>query len=539
MNFVKASTGSSDDSATTVVGDESLNGKLVMLKNANSGLYMDVAGGTAANGTNVQQWGASNAASYNTWKLVHAGSGYYYLYSQVGDGNTYLLDVSYGATANGTNVQIYQNTYCDAQLFKFVKNSDGTYTIRTKVSQDSSCVEVASAATSSGANVQEWKVNGATCQNWYVEEVSQSATASPSPSPSTASSATPSTSSSVTVTTTVNSWDGGYTASIDLTNKGSSTVENWSLKVKKADFDISGSWNVTVTESGEYYILTGVDWNKNISANATVSFGFGANGTYNSAYYYELTYDGGSTSSNSTTTTQPSPSPSAVQNTTSATPTIYIAGDSTVQTYRASYYPQQGWGAYLADYFNSNVTVSNHAIAGRSSKSFITQGRLDTILNSIQEGDYLLVQFAINDANYNNEERYAPVGDGSEGTYQYYIKQYVEGALAKGATPILVTTTLSLGSYSNGKFVNSYTAYCQAMKDIANEYNITCVDLNTLMVNHLNSIGYDSAYYYYMISSSDTSTDKTHFTETGASAVASLVASGIRTSGNTLASFLK
>lgn len=535
-------------SATTtpsVSVDTSLNGKVFMLKNVNSGLYMDVAGGIAANLTNVQQWGASSAAAYNTWKAVLESDGYYYLYSQVGDGKTYLLDVNQRKAANGTNIQIYQNSNSDAQLFKFQKNADGSYTLLTKVSNDASCVEVVSALTNSGANVQEWEVNGHNCQKWIVEEVSYTPTTSPSPSPSPSVSTSPSpnpsqstaVTGSVTVTNEVNSWNGGFSANFTLTNQSSQTVKSWTLKLKKSEFPISGSWNVTIAESGDYYLLSGVDWNSSINGNAAVSFGFTCNGTYNSSYYYELVTDGTTISNTPVTqaaTVSPSPSTVTVQ----ANPTVYIAGDSTVQTYKASYYPQQGWGAYLSSYLGTNVTVSNHAIAGRSSKSFIEQGRLATILNSIQKGDYLLVQFAINDANYNNADRYAPVGDGNEGTYQYYIKQFVEGAINKGATPILVTTTLSLGSYQNGKFVNNYTTYCDAMKSIAKEYGIPCIDLNTLMVNHLNSIGYSNAYNYYMISSSDTSTDKTHFTETGAKAVASLVANAIKSLNVDLAKYV-
>ncbi len=213
--------------------------------------------------------------------------------------------------------------------------------------------------------------------------------------------------------------------------------------------------------------------------------------------------------------------------------TIYIAGDSTVQTYRASYYPQQGWGAFLEDYLDDGYTVSNHAIAGRSSKSFYDNGRLDTILESIQEGDYLLVQFAINDSASSYTERYAPVCGsvpGEEGSYEWYMAKYIEGALEKGATPILVTTTIGLKAYNSttGLFENSYTTYCNACKMLAEYYGIPCIDLNSLMVSHYNSIGYDAAYYYHMISASDDSTDMTHFTETGAMAVAELVATELK-----------
>lgn len=214
----------------------------------------------------------------------------------------------------------------------------------------------------------------------------------------------------------------------------------------------------------------------------------------------------------------------------SENPVIYIAGDSTVQTYRESYAPQQGWGYYLGNYFEKNVTVSNQAIAGRSSKSFYDNGRLDTILETMKTGDYLFIQFGINDAASNKAERYAPVcgnvNDPADGSFEFYMKKYIEGTLKKGGTPVLVTTVIGLKSYSGGKFVNSYTGYCNAMKQLAAKYDIPCIDLNTLMVNHYNSIGYDAAYQYHMCATG--STDMTHFTETGADAVAELVAEAVK-----------
>ena len=214
--------------------------------------------------------------------------------------------------------------------------------------------------------------------------------------------------------------------------------------------------------------------------------------------------------------------------------TIYIAGDSTVQTYKASYAPQQGWGAYLGENMPDGVTVSNHAIAGRSSKSFYDNGRLDTILNSIQSGDYLLIQFGINDSAASKAERYAPTCGkvpGTSGSFEDYMAKYIEGAKSRGATPILVTTVIGLKSYdsSSKKFVGSYSNYCNAMKQLAAYYNIPCIDLNSLMVAHYNSIGYDAAYKYHMCSTG--STDMTHFAETGAKAVAKLVADEMKRQG--------
>ncbi|HBI62487.1 MAG TPA: glycosyl hydrolase [Lachnospiraceae bacterium] len=146
-------------------------GKRYMLKNVNSGLYMDVSGGYAANGANVLQYTASSAKSNNTWKFVSAGDGYYYIYSALGDGNTFLLDVANNSSANGANIGIWENTYCDAQLYKPVKNSDGSYTLYTKASGCNSVVEISNADTANNGNVQQWEYNGHNCQKWYLEAV--------------------------------------------------------------------------------------------------------------------------------------------------------------------------------------------------------------------------------------------------------------------------------------------------------------------------------------------------------------------------------
>lgn len=142
--------------------------KTYMIQNVNSGKYMDVCGAKAVNGTNVIQYTASKAKANNTWKFVPDGNGYYYIYSCLGDGNTYLLDVANNSSSNGANIGIYQNTYCSAQLYKLVKNSDGSYSIYTKSSGCKSVVEVKNAYTTNNANVQQWVYNGHNCQKWNL-----------------------------------------------------------------------------------------------------------------------------------------------------------------------------------------------------------------------------------------------------------------------------------------------------------------------------------------------------------------------------------
>lgn len=119
--------------------------------------YLEVDGQKAEHGANVQ------LGTYGgTWYLESAGDGYYKLYSSVGDSKTYLLDLDYGKQEDGTNIAIWGDTQADAQLFKFVDNGDGTYTIVTKSTEDQSCLTI------NGTNVEQQKCSGGDNQKWTV-----------------------------------------------------------------------------------------------------------------------------------------------------------------------------------------------------------------------------------------------------------------------------------------------------------------------------------------------------------------------------------
>ncbi len=135
------------------------------ITNVGSGHQLEVADSVAANGTNVQQ----GTAGANGWTLEDAGNGYYKIYSELGDGKTYLLDLDYGQVENGTNIGIWGDTASDAQLFKFVDNGDGTYTICTKATKDESCLGITAGSTEVGANVVQWACDGSDNQKWTIE----------------------------------------------------------------------------------------------------------------------------------------------------------------------------------------------------------------------------------------------------------------------------------------------------------------------------------------------------------------------------------
>jgi lysophospholipase L1-like esterase len=200
---------------------------------------------------------------------------------------------------------------------------------------------------------------------------------------------------------------------------------------------------------------------------------------------------------------------------------IFLAADSTVQNYEASSAPQAGWGQFISNYFTDNVQFVNRAIGGRSSKSFVVEGRLDLIIDEIREGDYLFIQMGHNDSTIEKPERYTePYSE-----YKNYLKMYVEGARKKNATPILITPVGRL-NYSEGIFAKDFSDYCTAMKQVAEEEKVKLIDLMTESVEYLSSIGYEEAYKLFMVSVNGT--DHTHLTEKGADQIAKIVSREIK-----------
>ncbi len=141
------------------------------IRNVNSGLYMTVANGEADAGANVIQYEADGAEAYNTWNIRITEDGYCEIYSGLGDGKTYLLDLNSGNMNNQTNIGIYTNTNSDAQQFRLIANDDGSCYIVTKATGGRSAVELVDARTDNGGNVQQFEINGHSCQKWILEPV--------------------------------------------------------------------------------------------------------------------------------------------------------------------------------------------------------------------------------------------------------------------------------------------------------------------------------------------------------------------------------
>ncbi len=136
-------------------------------RNVNSGLYLTVEGETAASGSNVVQGKPSDRGAC-TWYLAEAGDGYYFIYTALGGGTSYCIDLPYASTDNGTSIGLWSNDESDARRFKLISNGDGTYTITTKCTNDQSCFGVVADSKEVGADVVQWTSTGNDSQKWIV-----------------------------------------------------------------------------------------------------------------------------------------------------------------------------------------------------------------------------------------------------------------------------------------------------------------------------------------------------------------------------------
>ncbi|WP_042462373.1 rhamnogalacturonan acetylesterase [Neobacillus dielmonensis] len=211
---------------------------------------------------------------------------------------------------------------------------------------------------------------------------------------------------------------------------------------------------------------------------------------------------------------------------------IFLAADSTVQRYDETEKNQGGWGEFLQDYFTDEVEVANHAIGGRSSKTFIEEGRLGKIAEEIKAGDYLFIQMGHNDATKSKPERFTEPFT----TYKEYLIEYVNAARSHQAQPVLITPVARL-HLANGVFINDFPEYCQAMKEIARDEHVALIDLMEKSLKLFERIGYEEALTYFMVSVNGT--DYTHFTKTGANQMARLVVEGVKELALPISKFIK
>lgn len=229
----------------------------------------------------------------------------------------------------------------------------------------------------------------------------------------------------------------------------------------------------------------------------------------------------------SSATGSPTTSSDATQAAALVAHTVFLAGDSTVSQYAdtASETDQAGWGQMLSLYLDPLAKVDNRAIGGRTARRFIDEGALAKIGNELKPGDVLMLQFGTNDGNksamYDLNGQSIPYYLEPNTDFKAYLEQYIDLALAKEATPILVTPPPRNSAYCTGG--NGTGAHAEAMRALGEERAVAVVDLNARSVEYLKAICPAPSPEDFFALRADGTVDGTHFQENGARLLASFV----------------
>lgn len=220
-------------------------------------------------------------------------------------------------------------------------------------------------------------------------------------------------------------------------------------------------------------------------------------------------------------------------------PVLYIIGDSTVQNGSGKGADSLwGWGSFMDFFFNTNrIEIQNHAKGGRSSRTFLTEGRWDSIMKIIKKGDYVLMQFGHNDGGEladtlrargtikgigeESKDIYNPIRKVNETvyTYGYYMRKYANEAKEKGAIPIIVSPIPRNIFDKDGKIEkDKYGAWA---KEVAEQTGAYFIDLNEMVIEKYQKMGPEKVKIFFP-------KDYTHTNKEGAILNAELVTKGIR-----------
>ncbi len=191
--------------------------------------------------------------------------------------------------------------------------------------------------------------------------------------------------------------------------------------------------------------------------------------------------------------------------------TIAIIGDSTVCDYPAEH-ACRGWGQFIAEHFKDTVRVTNHAASGRSTKTFIAEGRWKRAL--AEKPDFVLIQFGHNDSHGPAK----PESTAAATDYRDFLRRYVDESRAANATPIFVTPMHRRTFGADGALKDILQPYADAMKLVAAEKKVPVIDLHAASGALFLQLGKERCPEL-----ANAPTDFTHFNEKGARAMADLV----------------
>ena len=207
--------------------------------------------------------------------------------------------------------------------------------------------------------------------------------------------------------------------------------------------------------------------------------------------------------------------------------TIYTIGDSTMSNKKnPDKNPEHGWAQVLSQFFTAEVQIDNRAVNGRSTKSFIAEGRWDSIVTQLQPGDYVFIQFGHNDQKFKDPDRFT----NPYTAYRTNLVRFVAETRAQGAHPILFTSIVRRNFNEFGVLIDTHGEYPLVVRMVANELKVPLIDLQTLTEAWEISYGVEASkqlhlhfkpgeHPYYP----NGKEDNTHLSKKGATAIAIMV----------------
>lgn len=208
---------------------------------------------------------------------------------------------------------------------------------------------------------------------------------------------------------------------------------------------------------------------------------------------------------------------------------IFLAGDSTISVKVEKAWPETGWGMPFAHFWDSSIEVRNKAMNGRSTKSFIREGRWQNILDEMQAGDYVFIQFGHNDEAKSKQERFTPPD-----SFQLNLRQFVKDVRDRKGTPVLFTP-VSRRKFKEGIAQPTHEEYSPLVKNVAASLQVALIDLDALSRELYQQTGEEASKLLFLQLKAgehpnypDGKIDNTHFSELGARLIAQIVLKEVR-----------
>lgn len=208
---------------------------------------------------------------------------------------------------------------------------------------------------------------------------------------------------------------------------------------------------------------------------------------------------------------------------------VYLIGDSTIANKEVKAYPETGWGMPFTYFFDSTIAVDNRAKNGRSTKSFMVEGLWKPVVENLQEGDYVFIQFGHNDEVI-TKKTYT-----TEVEFKTNLIKYVNDTRARKAIPVLLTPVARRSFDATGMVKGTHDVYSQIVREVAKENNVPLIDLDAKSQALLQQFGAEnSKWLYNQLEPGEHPNypegvkDNTHFNELGARKMAQLVLAGIK-----------